>query len=172
VLQQLLQRQRQQNNRTVNPFVLSLAISQIKLFKSMAIVWPTSTTGSSSSLSSSEELGSAALPVLDLALVLLNAAAAHVMYVMAIMDFVTFLCNSLLADLLHTGVSAAAGQAAVGSSSSSSSSSSGDVPFSPGVQQLLQSEQLPKLLAATQALHVLALSPDTTHNETADWGHS
>jgi hypothetical protein len=134
-----------------------LAASQIKLFKSMATVWPTS-------LSSSEaaELGSAALPVLKLALVLLESSAGRAAYVLEVMDFVACVCDSLLPDLRHTGASPAAGGVAA---SSGSSSSSGAVPLSPDVQQLLQSEQLPKLLATTQALYVLALSPTSSSQD-------
>jgi hypothetical protein len=129
-----------------------LAISEIRLFMSLATVWPASSSSSGSSLSSSEELGSAALPLVNLALLLLEASAGRVGYVLEVIDFVTFLCDSLLPDLHHSGAATAAGPAAVGSSSSSS-----NVPRSPVVQQLLQSAQLPKLLAETQALHVLVL---------------
>jgi hypothetical protein len=151
------------SERVIHSIVLDLAIGQINLFTSLAAVWPTSS--SSSRLCSSEELGSAALPVLNLALLLLDASSGRVGYVVGVMDPVMYVCSSLLPDLRGTAASAAAGEAAVSSrssiSSSSCSSSGGGVPLSPGVQQLLQSEQLPKLLAATQALHVLGLSSTT-----------
>jgi hypothetical protein len=146
--QQQRQRQQQQDTEMVDGLILNMAASQIRLFRSIATVW-SSSSGSSSS--SSEELGTAALPVLNLALVLLDATVGRAAFALPVMDVVSCICDTLLADLR------------------SSSSSSGEVLLSAGVQQLLQSEQLPKLLAATQALCVLALNPRTS--PASDRGH-
>jgi enterochelin esterase-like enzyme len=191
-----VQRQRQQQGtsdvrgaqRQASPFpwmveslVLGFASSQIMLLGFLASIWPINSSSSCSSSSSSsnsrgsiwssDELGSAVLPVVNLALLLLDASAGRVGYVLGVMGFVTLLCDKLLADLRHTSASAAADWEAVdssnnnsnnrSSSTSTSGSSSGAVPISPGAQQLLQSEQLPKLLAATQALCVLRLRAKT-----------
>jgi hypothetical protein len=163
--------------------VSNIAARQLTLYEQLLISWPpSSSSNSNSSLSSSSELAAAALPAVQLAVTLLEASAGELEYVpVVVVGFFAELCSCLHAELqgIEHGSPAAAdgnhssgscgggssssssGSTSSSSSSSSSSSTAGSTNnercLSPAVQQLLQSEQLLRLLAASQAFCELVL---------------
>jgi hypothetical protein len=157
-LEQQQQQQQQQDWEIDFRHVLDAAVLQLSLFAERLRNWPTSSSHKSS-LSSSKDLGEAALPAVQLAMTVLQACEGRKVYVHTVLaSFVRDLCSGLAAELQNGQELAASSSKAAnpnGSSTSGSSSSAGCL--SPAVQQLLQSEQLLRLLAAAHALYAQVL---------------
>jgi hypothetical protein len=164
--QQQQQQQQQQGceqsschvQRVHYPFkqVLDLAEQQLALFDVLFSVWPTASSHRSC-LSSSSELGAVELSALQLAPLVLDASGGKAAYVASVLRHAFVLCRCLRAEVEGLGQQTSTAGSTVAGGAGGSSSSSSPESLSPAVQQLLQSEQLLKLLAATQALYAQVL---------------
>jgi hypothetical protein len=159
--QQQQQRRKRLNNSSPGRLhtefrqVLDAAALQLSMYGSIVMHWPVSSSSRSCLSSSSSELAAAALPAVQLAMLLLEARGSKDAYTRYIIGFVSQLCSCLRPELQDTPSSATHTNSTTEGTarSDASSSSSSSVPcLSPAVQQLLQSEALLRLLAAGQAL--------------------
>jgi hypothetical protein len=139
------QRSQMQDHEVAFSRVLDVAANQLELLIVLLRHWPASSSSSQSSLSSSKELGIAALPALQLAMEVLDASGGKAGYAQKAVKLA-----SELSQLLQTELQGG------GSASTSSSSSSSQTP-SLAVLQVLHAEQLLPLLAAQQALFAQVL---------------
>jgi hypothetical protein len=137
------QRSQMQDHEVAFSRVLDVAANQLELLIVLLRHWPASSSSSLSSLSSSKELGIAALPALQLAMEVLDASGGKAGYAQKAVKLA-----SELSQLLQTELQ--------GGGSTSSSSSSSQTP-SLAVLQVLHAEQLLPLLAAQQALFAQVL---------------
>jgi hypothetical protein len=145
--------------------VLDLAAQQLSLLTALINVWPAGSRHRSC-LSSSSELGVVGLSALQLAPLVLDASGGRAAYISIVLRHTQVLYECLRGEVqdqrenqTSTAALTVAGDAGDSSSSSSRTNAATNCPesISPAVQQLLQSAQLLKLLAATQALYAQVL---------------
>ncbi|KAF6253319.1 hypothetical protein COO60DRAFT_429511 [Scenedesmus sp. NREL 46B-D3] len=160
------ERGQRQELQAASRMVIDVAAMQLALYDGLINKWPTTSSSSGSSLSSSRELGSAAMPAVQLAMAVLVASGGRAAYAKSVMLFVATLCGCLRSDILGAAGSACAGLAAARGSLGGGSSSS-SMSLSPAVRQLLQSEQLLKLLASSQAMYAQVLQHNSTSSSSS-----
>jgi hypothetical protein len=136
--------------------MLDLVTRQLSLFSLLISVWPkASRQRIPLSSSSSSELSVAELSALQLAPVVLDASGGRAAYLAIFLRHTDMLCRCLRREV--EGLGDPTDSAHIGDADGSSSSICPELQCPPAVQQMLQSEQLLKLLAATQALYAQVL---------------
>uniref|UniRef100_A0A383VAC9 Uncharacterized protein n=1 Tax=Tetradesmus obliquus TaxID=3088 RepID=A0A383VAC9_TETOB len=151
----LLEQQQQQQQHSephLDSIVMQLATAVIRLVSTFSVVWPSGNTTSSSTsnssstwLSSSRQLCHAALPAAHLAVAVLASPSGDKEIHQAL-DYAVHLCTGLFEEI-HRCPNLVAGV----------TSGAVDSP-TPPMQQLLQSAELLRLLAAAHALHTQHLA--------------
>jgi hypothetical protein len=159
--------------------VLDVAVNQLRLFSTLLSNWPANSTNSSS-LSSSKELASAALPVMQLTMAVLEASGGKAAYVEVAVDFAAKLSQQLQIELQAGHASTAVPASAASDNASGNISSRDNIIISsskqvasPAVLQLLHDEQLLPLLGSMQALYTQALRrsmPDSSSSSSRSTG--
>jgi hypothetical protein len=136
--------------------VLDVAAKQVSMYQYLNSIWPAS-SNSRSSLSSSTELAAAALPSVQLAMLVMKACEGRSPYVIAVLAATMLLSKSLQEELqaMHLTQLSSAAEHTAGVTGTGSSNSARSL--NPVVHQLLQSDQLLLLLVAAQAMYAKTL---------------